>query len=96
MIKDQEVFKQIALTLSTHFDGLYYVDIETGSYIEFVPIGILKEMGLPSKGKDFFKDAVKCAKKCVHPDDLEQALKFLNKEMMLDYLSAHSSHAAIY
>ena len=96
MTKDQEVFKQIALTLSTHFDGLYYVDIETGSYIEFVPIGILKEMGLPSKGKDFFKDAVKCAKKCVHPDDLEQALKFLNKEMMLDYLSAHSSHAAIY
>jgi diguanylate cyclase (GGDEF)-like protein len=96
MRKDPEAFKQVAVTLSTHFDGLYYVDIETGSYVEFVPISILKEMGLPSSGKNFFKDAVKCAKKCVHPDDLEQALTFLDKEKMLEYLTENDSHAAIY
>ena len=96
MRKDPEAYKQVAVTLSTHFDGLYYVDIETGSYVEFVSIALLKEMGLPSRGKNFFKDAVKCAKKCVHPDDLDQALTFLDKEKMLDYLSENNSHAAIY
>ena len=67
MRKDQEAFKQVATTLATHFDGLYYVDIETGNYVEFVPISLLKEQGLPSIGKDFFKDAAKCAKKYVNP-----------------------------
>ena len=96
MRKDPEAYKQVAITLSTHFDGLYYVDIETGSYVEFVPIGILKEQGLPSRGKDFFRDAVKCAKRCVHPEDLDQALSFLDKETMLDYLSRNNSHVAVY
>lgn len=96
MRKDQEAYKQVAVTLSTHFDGLYYVDIETDNYAEFVPINLLKEMGLPSRGKNFFKDAVKCAKKCVHPDDLEQALKFLDKETILGYLAENPSHIAVY
>lgn len=96
MRKDADAYKQVAITLSTHFDGFYYVDIETGSYVEFVPIGILKEQGLPSRGKDFFRDAVKCAKRCVHPEDLDQALSFLDKETMLDYLSRNNSHVAVY
>lgn len=96
MRKDQEAFKQVATTLATHFDGLYYVDIETNSYVEFVPISLLKEQGLPSSGKDFFKDAAKCAKKCVHPDDVEQALTFLNKDNMLKFLAKNDSHVAIY
>ena len=36
MSKDQDAYKQIALTLATHFDGLYYVDIESGSFNVFV------------------------------------------------------------
>lgn len=96
MRKDADAYKQVATTLSAHFDGLYYVDIETGSYVEFVPISILKEMGLPSRGKNFFTDAVRCAKRCVHPEDLDQALTFLDKEKMLDYLSQNGSHTATY
>ncbi len=96
MRKDPEAFRQVAVTLSTHFDGLYYVDIETGSYVEFVPISLLKEMGLPSRGKNFFRDAARCAKKCVHPEDLDQALAFLDKENMLEYFSNNVSHAAVY
>ena len=96
MRKDQEAFKQVATTLATHFDGLYYVDIETGSYVEFVPISLLKEQGLPASGKDFFKDAAKCASKCVHPEDLEQALSFLNKGNMISYFKNNDTHAAEY
>lgn len=96
MRKDPEVFKQVATTLATHFDGLYYVDIETGNYVEFVPISLLKEMGLPASGKDFFKDSARCVKKCVHPDDVEQALTFLKKENMLKYFAKKDSHVANY
>lgn len=96
MRKDQEAFRQVATTLATHFDGLYYVDIETGSYVEFVPISLLKEQGLPSSGKDFFKDAADCARNCVHPEDLEQALSFLNKDNMISYFKNNDTHAAEY
>ena len=96
MRKDQEAFKQVATTLATHFDGLYYVDIETGSYVEFVPISLLKEQGLPASGKDFFKDAADCARNCVHPEDLEQALSFLNEGNMISYFKNNDTHAAIY
>ena len=47
MSKDQDAYKQIALTLATHFDGLYYVDIESGSFNVFVAAEELKEAGLP-------------------------------------------------
>ena len=96
MRKDQEAFKQVATTLATHFDGLYYVDIETGSYVEFVPISLLKEQGLPASGKDFFKDAADCARNCVHPEDLEQALSFLNEGNMISYFKNNDTHAAVY
>ena len=33
MINDHEAFGQIAMTLAKHFDNLYYVDIETGDYL---------------------------------------------------------------
>ena len=96
MGKDQDAYKQIAMTLAMHFDGLYYVDIETGGFNEFVTMQEFKGVGLPSKGKDFFKAALKTAKKCVHPDDIEKALEFLNKDIMLSHLKAKDSHVAIY
>ena len=96
MSKDQDAYKQIALTLATHFDGLYYIDIESGSFNGYVAADELKEAGLPSRGKDFFKAATKVAHKCVHPDDLDAALEFLNKENMIKYLADHDSKVAIY
>ena len=96
MSNAQDAYKQIALTLATHFDGLYFIDIESGGFNEFVAVHELKEAGLPSKGKDFFKAAVKTARKCVHPDDLEKALEFLDKDRMLRYLENNDSCVAIY
>lgn len=96
MSNAQDAYKQIALTLATHFDGLYFIDIESGGFNEFVTVHELKEAGLPSRGKDFFKAAVKTARKCVHPDDLEIALEFLDKDKMLKHLAGHDSQVAIY
>ena len=36
MINNYEAFSQIAMTLANHFDCLYYVDIESGEYYEYV------------------------------------------------------------
>ena len=85
MSNDHDAYKQVALTLATHFDGLYYVDIKTGSYTEFVPMLALKDSLIPSKGKNFFKVVADTAKKCVHPDDIDEVLKYLDKKTMLKY-----------
>ena len=65
MKKSLEVYKQIAETLAKHFDGLYYVDLESGAYTELVAIKILKDLAIASDGKDFFKESSASAKKCV-------------------------------
>ena len=96
MSNDHDAYKQVALTLATHFDGLYYVDIKTGSYTEFVPMLALKDSLIPSKGKNFFKVVADTAKKCVHPDDIDEVLKYLDKKTMLKYLRENESHMAIY
>ncbi len=96
MKKSLEVYKQIAETLAKHFDGLYYVDLESGAYTELVAIKILKDLAIDSDGKDFFKETSASAKKCVHPDDQKTALAFLSKANTLKTLSKRESNAAVY
>ena len=42
MIPTQEAFNQIAMALARHFVSLYYIDIETGNYCEYIPHSNLK------------------------------------------------------
>ena len=75
MGKEEETFKQIGLTLAKHFDSVYYVDIESGRYEEFVHMKQLEDLRIPNRGEDFFEDSVENAASCVHPDDMEAYCK---------------------
>lgn len=83
MINDHEAFGQIAMTLAKHFDNLYYVDIETGEYFEYVPFQMGDKIADPKHGKDFFSESFLNSHKYIHPDDLEAVQKVLDKEAML-------------
>ena len=49
---DHVAFSQVATTLAKHFDSLYYVDIESDSFIEFFHSQMLDELKLPEQGTD--------------------------------------------
>ena len=58
---DQKAFNLIADSLSKHFDSMYYVDIDTGEFEEFVHSSKLEKLNIPKKGNDFFFQS---SKKC--------------------------------
>ena len=87
---------QIALTLTRHFDSLYYVDIETGNYSEYTSGQMLRLAGIPQSGSDFFTDAQQNASKCVHPDDLDMVIGLHDKAVMLEHLSQNHFFSVVY
>lgn len=96
MDKNQEALSQIALTLVHHFDSLYYIDIKSGNYREYMPNKLLETLDIPLYGEDFFSETKMNASKCVHPDDMEFFIKLHDKEAMLARLSEEKSYSAVF
>ena len=90
---DQTSFNQIATTLARFYDSLYYVDIETGGFTEFVPPRILKGLSIPPMGLDFFALARENAPLYVHPNDLERIQRLHNRNEVLKHLSVSDSYS---
>ena len=78
MTFDKNAFNLIATSLSKHYDSIYFVDLESGEFEEFVHSEKLEKLSIPEKGEDFFKTASSNAAKCVHPDDLELVLGIIH------------------
>ena len=51
---EQTALNQIATSLAKHFDSLYYVEIKTGHYTEFLPTQMFTDLQIPKQGEDFF------------------------------------------
>ena len=88
----QTAFNQVATTLARHFDSMYYIEIETGKYCEFMPAKLLEGLNIPKQGDDFFAFSRNNAHKVVHPDDLELVLKIHDKDEILNLLSENDSY----
>lgn len=96
MKHDENAFREIGLALAKHFDSLYYIDIETGNYEEFIHMNLFDEVNIPDKGKDFFRDAQDNAYKCVHPYDLDRVIALHDKKTMLINLTLNSFYSTVY
>lgn len=96
MEKKQEGFSQLAITLLNHYDGAYYVDINTGEYTALVPFKGLKKLNAPYTGDDFYTDSVKNLSKCVHPNDLEIIKKSCDKKTIIEALSKSEVYSIIF
>lgn len=92
---DQKAFNLIANSLSKHFDSMFYVDIDTGNFEEFVHSEKLKKLNIPKKGSDFFTQSANNASKCVHPDDLSLVMHLHDKETIQDILSKTTYYSII-
>ncbi len=87
MRNDHEAFAQIAMTLANHFDSLYYVDIESGEYYEYVPLDMGADSLIPKHGEDFFAESVGTTHKYIHPEDLKSIEQVLNRDAMKKRMS---------
>ena len=93
MMDTKDAFSQIAMTLAKHFDSLYYVDIETGQYFEYVPLQTPAENPIPKFGDDFFAESMGNSGKYIHPDDMDRVINILNKEAMKKRMKENNSYS---
>lgn len=90
------IYTHIAQTLARGYTDLYYVNLDTGEFIEYVPdetSGALREA---RRGGDFFDECKIEAEMYVHPDDRAAFVKALDKPTLLDALARNRNFIMAY
>ena len=83
-------YSQIAESLASHYDLIYYVDAQTDYYLEFATHKIYGELEIQERGGDFFRIAETNADRIIHAEDRERLKLFLNKDNLLTQLENNS------
>lgn len=92
MIRDPEIFNQIAYSLAKHYECVYYINLETGRYSVFADEAFIKSSEFPTEGENIYVDAVKNADQFIHPDDLKLMTETYKKETVISNLSRNGHH----
>ena len=84
-------YSEIAESLASLFEVIYYVDISTGHYIEYSSSQSYARLGLRRDGDDFFCKAIEDISLIVHPDDKDAVIKRFEREGLINNLRAEGS-----
>ena len=94
--EESERYNQISNGLARDYEAIYYIDIESGEYIEFSASENYEAMQVPKKGEDFYKETRKNIQIFVHPDDRAFADTMYYRETMLKNLEGRRSYSYKY
>ncbi len=89
MIEKQKVsvtFAQIAESLASNYDVIYYVNAGTGEYVGYTSNNIFGELKVDESGDDFFADSRKTIGMLIHPLDRDRMLTVMNRDYFLTTL----------
>ena len=84
-IKDN-TYTQIAESLASHYDLIYYVDSMTEHYMEFSAHKIYGELEIQEEGDNFFEISHINADKIIYQEDRERIKLFLDKDNLISQL----------
>ena len=73
----------IVQALAMDYFGIYYVNAETGHFIEYSSRGSYGSLGLEKSGDDFFSTTHKNIERIVHPDDASMMPESFTKDNVL-------------
>ena len=76
----------IAHALSSDFERVYYVDLDTEEYTAFKAEDAYADLHLERSGSSFFRECRKNLKKVIHPEDLEKILAVMEKKEVISLL----------
>lgn len=89
-------YGQIAESLASHYDVIYYVDSSNSSYSEFTASSIYGNLEVQEEGEDFFSEAERNLEQVVHPADKERIRGILNKDFLISTLGEKKQFVADY
>ena len=70
--------------LAAGFESIYYVEAESGEYVQFASGGSYDDLQIQSNGADFFGKTMEKLLKAVHPGDRKKVGRALTREALLD------------
>ena len=80
------IFTHIAKTLARGYIDFYYVNLDTGVFIEYRTDGETGELTETRRGEDFFAACKADIGRLIHPDDRDGVLKALSRNNLMDAL----------
>ncbi len=89
------MYSHIAQALSANYEHLYYVDAETGDYIEYTTDAETGE-SVEREGTDFFGENRKIVTMLVHEDDREEFEQTVTRDNILRVLDERGEFLATY
>ncbi len=95
-MKEKEIYDHIATSLAEDYEAMYYIDIDTGEYLEFSTTQEYDSMNVPIKSRDFYAEVQTNIENYAHPDDREFAKSLYLKETMLKNLEGKKSYSYKY
>ena len=89
-------YGQIAESLASHYDVIYYIDSVNGGYAEFTANSIYGSLEVLEEGNDFFSEAQRNIEQIVFPDDKDRILTVISKDYLISALEDKKQFAADY
>lgn len=81
--KQSITFSQIAESLASNYDVIYYVDVEDSSFVSFESKNRYGILDMKKSGDDFFRESRKDIQMIVHKNDREMVQDFLDRDHMI-------------
>ncbi|MCR4954786.1 MAG: hypothetical protein K6A43_12010, partial [Treponema sp.] len=91
-----ETYENIARALATDYFNLFYVNLETEEFIEYVSNVGADELATERHGIDFFKSAREEAKTHLYEEDRESFIKVFTKENVIKQIEETGTFIHIY
>ena len=91
-----EMPSDIASALTSGFEAIYYVDADTGHYVQFSSDGKYEDLQIEQSGIDFFTDTQHNVLHSVYPDDQARVALSLQKEALSAQLLGGRSFSMTY
>ena len=86
IIEESELFNHVAMALSTRYEVIYRVNIETNEYYEFSSSDKYTKLEVGNRGEDFFADSQRNMKRDIYEEDYEMMSRAITKENILSKL----------
>ncbi|RKM62223.1 diguanylate cyclase [Butyrivibrio sp. CB08] len=94
--REKQIYDHILTVMAQDYEAIYYVDIESGEFLEFAISKRYADLNVPCLGKDFYGETQQNIELYVHPEDREIARNFYRKEIILQSLEGRKSFAIKY
>ena len=89
-------YSDIASSLASLFEVIYYIDLKTGYFKEFAASESYAKLGFMRDGANFFAQAKHDLEMVIHPEDRPMLLRALERDLLLEHILRSGSYSVTY